>query len=186
MRKWICVLLVFCLFVPALAEEELEYVEPEGDGLELTDTPESLIGAAMEIYSWFVMCPLDVDTSMPDESGALYRLLDERFCYKGDMDDLLAAYFCEDIAEELWTYGFYTVIDGVLYAPADGEFRGADERIENVSYEMTEDSETRRAYLVTVTYTDDGDGTTPEEETLEYVQDYIDERWQFTEFPFFW
>ena len=181
----LCLALWMCAGA-ALAEEQLEYVEPAGDGSEFTYDAESLITSAMEMYAWFVMWPLDVDESMPNADGTLYRLLDERFCQKAEMDALLGAYFSPEIQAELWAWGAYTDIDGVLYAPLDAPWRMMDGRIENVTYELTEETADTRLYTVRVTYTDDADETTWEEETFSYVQILTEGVWQFTEFPFFW
>ena len=188
MKKALALLVALLLLsAPALAEEaDGDFVEAAGDGSAFTDTPESLIVSAMEIYSWFAMCPLDVDENLPGADGALYRVLDERFCSYDEMNALLATYFCDEIREALWNFSAYTVIDGFLYRKPDAPWRSMDERIEAVTYELTAESENQRTYSVTVDYADDGDDDSPETETLTYVQDLIDETWQFTEFPFFW
>ena len=80
------------LFSAAWAEEEMEYyVEPAGDGSGFEESPEERIMSAMEIYSWFVMWPLDVDESAPGGDGSLYALLDDRFASRESMDALLNA-----------------------------------------------------------------------------------------------
>ena len=185
MKKWAAWTLMAALILTGAAWAEEEFTEVAGDGSGFSDTPESLISSAMEVYSWFVMWPLDVDVNMPGGDG-LYAVLDERFFLKEDMDQLLSSYFSPDIQQSLWDWGTYTVIDGGLYAPIDGDWRWIDERIREVSYTLVSDTGDRREYAVTVYYTDDGDETTPEEEPLTFVEERKNGRWQFTQFPFFW
>lgn len=185
-KKFLALWLAVLMFVsaPALAEEG--FVEPAGDGSDFSDTPEGLITSAMEVYSWFVMWPLDVDENLPGGDGDVYAVLDERLFLKEDMDNLLSSYFSPEICQALWDWELYTVIDGGLYAPLEGDWRWIDERIREVSYRLAEETDNRREYEVVVYYEDDGDDMTPEEERLAFVQEKTPEGWQFTQFPFFW
>ena len=185
-KKLMVFVLAVLVFVSASALAEEGFVEPAGDGSDFADTPESLITSAMEVYSWFVMWPLDVDENLPGGDGDVYAVLDDRFFLKEDMDSLLSFYFSPEICEALWDWELYTVIDGGLYAPLEGDWRWIDDRIQEVSYRLAGETDRRREYEVVVYYEDDGDDMTPEVEDLTFVQEKTPEGWQFTQFPFFW
>ncbi len=140
--------------------------------------------SAMEVYAWFVMCPLDVDQNVPSPEGDTYLLLDETLSQVSLMQDRLDAYFSPDIVQALWAWGTYQNVNGWLYgtAPQDSPLaRPVDPDVADAEFELAEETKNRRVYAVTV-YRLSSD----EPETLHFVSELLNGRWVFTEFPFFW
>lgn len=157
-------------------------LEDEGDvWLDEEDTVEDTLLAAMEVYSWFVLYPLDVDYDKPNAAGDRYQVLDERFNTMALLRDFVGEYFSDELVEELFAMGVYTQENGYLYTTDEG--RQIDEHIGETEFEVTEETEDRVVYTVTVNY---WGGDTPEEEVFTYVRQLIDGQWKFTEFPFYW
>lgn len=179
MKKFCAALLAFCLMLVPMtwAEEIPEAVEEY--------TPLERIAQAMEVYSWFVMLPLDVDANCPcPENPELYRVLDERFDTMAELSEHARTYFSQAIVNELFDWGAYTEgSDGYLYSAGEG--RGADPRISEVLCEISMETEERVEYEVIVCYLDDEQGAV-EPDVFVFAQDLIGEKWLFTEFVFFW
>lgn len=149
--------------------------------LDMEDTVEDTLLSAMEVYSWFVLYPLDVDYDKPNAAGDRYQVLDERFNTMDQLRGLVSEYFSDELVDELFSMGIYTEENGYLYATDEG--RQIDEHIGETEFEVTEESPERIVYTVTVNY---WGGDTPEEEVFTYVRQLIDGQWKFTIFPFFW
>lgn len=151
----------------------------------LGDPEEDDLMGAMDVFSWFVMQPLDVDESLPDSSGTMWRVLDERFNTKEGMLDMLGFYFSDEIVNELWTSNAnpYKEIGGYLYT--DGEGRGMDDRIGETELTIASKTATRVDMDMAVYYIESGDGGEATD-TFHYVRELINGEWKYTEFPFFW
>ncbi len=177
MKKLIVLFLILLLAAPvALAED----AAPE----DAEDTAREDVLSAMEVYAWFVMSPLDVDENVPSPDGETYLVLDETLSQVSLMQERLDEYFSADISEALWAWGTYQDVNGWLYGvmPQDSPIaRPIDPDVADAEFWLSEESETRRVYAATV-YRLSQD----EPETLRFVREFIDGRWQFTEFPFFW
>ena len=157
-------------------------LEDEGDvWLDEEDTVEDTLLAAMEVYSWFVLYPLDVNYDKPNAAGDRYQVLDERFNTMSLLRDFVSEYFSEEIVDELFAMGVYTEENGYLYATDEG--RQIDEHIGETEFEVTEETEDKVVYTVTVNY---WGSEPPEEEVFTYVRQLVDGQWKFTEFPFYW
>ena len=212
MALFLALILCLAFGMPAMAEvddaqesewlyEEDEYGEGElddaaliaslnesDDGAPITQVNESeqddLI-AAMEVYSWFALQPLDYDEDAANKDGTMWRVLDERFNTPELMRNMLSAYFSEEIAEELWKSPVnpYVEIDGFLYT--DGEGREIDPNIGETSIEVTENTELHILLTATVEYIEpQPDGA--QVEAFEYERKLIDGEWKYIQFPFFW
>ena len=145
-------------------------------------TPAQIITEAMEVYSWFTISPLDVDPELPG-TEAVFRVADETLCDYDTVMGLLEDNFSTEIIEGMLAYEVYTVIDGVLYG--DGVGRGIDPNISDVEYEEISADDQRIVYQVTVHYVGEGEnGIVPD--VFEFVREWIDNKWVFTQFTFFW
>lgn len=151
---------------------------------EYVETPEDIIVAAMELYSWFTISPLDVDPDLISPDGYLYRVADEELCLNEVISALLAEHFSEEVISEIMLYEVYTVIDGMLYTTAGGG-RGMDENISSVKYEETYRDEEKIIYTVTVSYYGEAEFYMLPDE-FEFIREKINDRWVFTQFTFFW
>lgn len=149
------------------------------------DTEQADLMGAMEIYSWFALEPLDVDESMPDPTGTMWRVLDERFNTMESMLDILHFYFSVELVDELWNSSTnpYKEINGFLYT--NGEGREIDERVGETEVTVTSQTDDKITLSVQVHYTSaDEYGT--EDETFTYERELIENQWKYTLFPFFW
>lgn len=155
---------------------------PVAAGCESAD-PQGDIDEALEVYSWFAMSPLDVDTDVPDESGEYFLVLDDRYCIYNDMDAFIRTYFSDEIATSLWGWETYKNVGGLLYA-RDEIGRRVDENIMDINCEITEQTDEKMVYEVKVDYltTDEQ----PLSETYEFVRELIDGNWIYTSFVFYW
>ncbi len=178
---WMLALLLMC--TPALAAEVDSAGEERAFPGVYGETPEEIILSAMEIYSWFTICPLDVDPELPGGDGTVYRVADEILCSYDIMLRLLDFTFGAEVVEEMLANGVYTVIDGMMYGNAGG--RPIDPNICEVSYEETYADEEKVVYTVVVSY-HEIDGVSAEPDVLEFVRENVDGQWLFTQFPFFW
>ena len=142
---------------------------------------EDTLMSAMEVYSWFVLYPLDVDYDKPNAAGDRYQVLDERFNTMDALRDMVSQYFSDDIVEDLFSMGVYTEEDGYLYTTDEG--RQMDVHIGETEFELTEETDQEKVYTVTVNYWGEEDNPV---EVLTYVQQLIDGQWKFTQFPFYW
>lgn len=158
-----------------------EFDEIEGDELfdEQDEVEETLLGA-MEVYSWFVLQPLDVDMEKPSADGSRYQVLDERFNTMDALRSFVSGYFSDALTDELFAMNVYTEENGYLYTTVSG--RNIDESIGETEFEVTEETADRIVYTVGVHYWDEG----KEMEQFTYERQLIDGMWKFTVFPFFW
>lgn len=145
-----------------------------------SDSVEDTMLTALEAYSWFVLAPLDIDPEFPDESGTLYRVLDERYNTKEALESYLKTIFSDEIVADLMGMGVYTEIDGFLYTTEDG--REMDPNIAENEFVLESEDDQTQVYKVYVFYYED----TEEMEELTYVRKKFGDTWKFTEFPFFW
>jgi len=146
-------------------------------------TEEEIIVSAMEIYSWFTISPLDVDYELAGDDGSVYRVADEVLCREDALMGMVALTFAPVVIEDMLSYQVYTVIDGMLYTVPGG--RGMDENIEWVEYQESYADEQKIIYTVTVHYFGEKDWDIGPD-VFEFVREYQDGLWLFTEFPFFW
>lgn len=150
------------------------------------ETPEEICTAAMEVYSWFALQPLDVDLTMPDSTMTRYRVLDERLNTPEKMTAVLHEYFSEEIVEALMTCGVYAEEDGYLYTGAE-QTRPIDPTIVSTEYYLAEETEITRSYNAAVFYSDEeGSETVTALEEYTLYMENIDGKWLFTSFWFFW
>lgn len=162
-----------------------EDILDEGDVWEdEEDAMEDLLMGAMEVYSWFVLYPLDVDYEKPNAAGDRYQVLDERFNTLEGLKDFVSTYFSQEIVDELFAMDLYVEEGGFLYASDEG--RQMDEHIGETEFEIVSETEDRIEYSVTVSYWGNEENADPEEELYIYVRELTDEGWRFTQFPFFW
>lgn len=158
-----------------VAQEDADIWDDEDNQVEDT------LMSAMEVYSWFVLYPLDVDYDKPNAAGDRYQVLDERFNTMDALRDMVSQYFSDDIVEDLFSMGVYTEEDGYLYTTDEG--RQMDVHIGETEFELTEETDQEKVYTVTVNYWGEEDNPV---EVLTYVQQLIDGQWKFTQFPFYW
>lgn len=177
-RRAISLLLALVLLLtlsdPALAESAEADVSAQDEIL-----------SAMTVYSWFTIAPLDVNGDVPAPDGGKYRVLDDELVSAEAMQATLAAHFSDDVIEELWAWGSYETVDGLLYGYYPGESpyeRPIDPDISEVEYALALHTDDARIYTVTV-YTLSSD----EPLLFEFIQEKTEDgRWVFTQFPFFW
>lgn len=161
------------------------------NGSALAESAETDISAqdeilsAMTVYSWFTIAPLDVNGDVPAPDGGKYRVLDDELVSAETMQATMAAHFSDDLIDELWAWGSYETVDGQLYGYYPGESpyeRPIDPDISEVEYALTLHTDGARIYTVTV-YSLSSD----EPLLFEFIQEKTeDNRWVFTQFPFFW
>ncbi|MDL2206816.1 hypothetical protein LJC33_07910 [Eubacteriales bacterium OttesenSCG-928-N13] len=170
-----------------MTDEDLAAEDDQDTALsdDIEDADEADLNGALEVYSWFGLQPLDVDESIADSSGTMWRVLDDRFNTADQMLGELHYYFSDEIVDGLWNSSInpYKEIDGYLYT--NGEGRSIDERIGEVEMVVTSRSDTKIEMDVTVYYSEpDDEGVT--EESFHYVRELEGDTWHYTEFPFFW
>ncbi|MBQ4084986.1 MAG: hypothetical protein IJC54_00245 [Clostridia bacterium] len=162
----------------ALAEETSAFSAQD------LQTPEQICTAAMEVYSWFALSPLDTDPSLPDSTGLRFRVFDDRLQTADQLRAVVREYFSEEITEMLMGSGVYAEEDGYLYT-VPGAGRPIDEAIVSTEYYLFEETDSARTYHAAVFYADEtGEISTLEEYTL--LMEKIDGKWVFTSFWFFW
>lgn len=181
---------ILCAYMAAMLLTDVCYAEGASDAAvsdfsaEHLETPEQICSAAMEVYSWFAMAPLDVDLSMPDSTGVRFRVFDERLNTPENLGEVVREYFSEEIAQMLMGSGVYAEEDGFLYTAQEGA-RSIDETIVSTEYYLAEETDSARTYLAAVFYADEtGEIASLEEYTL--LMEKIDGKWVFTSFWFFW
>lgn len=172
-RAGATVLLLFLLCCPAHAQEET------------IQTPEELCKTAMEMYAWFALSPLDVDMSIPDSSLCRFRVYDERYDTKAEMESALRGTFSEEITQMLLSSGVYAEEDGYLYT-APPQRREIDPSIAATEYYLAEQTDTTQTYIAAVFYTDGASEEIIDLEEYTLFREKIDDVWVFTEFWFFW
>ena len=174
MSLLLALLLLLTLSGPALAESAETDVSAQDEIL-----------SAMTVYSWFTIAPLDVNGDVPAPDGGKYRVLDDDLVSAETMQATLAAHFSDDVIEELWAWGSYETVDGLLYGYYPGESpyeRPIDPDISEVEYALALHTDDARIYTVTV-YSLSSD----EPLLFEFIQEKTEDgRWVFTQFPFFW
>lgn len=177
LKRWTACL-VMCLMMFSGAQAEEAYTEEA-----FIETPENIIVSAMEVFSWFTISPLDVDVELACGIEGRYRVADEALCRQDVLMSLLGEYFSPEIIEGMLAYEVYTVVDGFMYG--DGVGRSIDPNISEVEYEETFSDEARVVYTVTVHYLGEGEnGIVPD--VFEFIREKQEDRWVFTQFPFFW
>lgn len=158
-----------------------------------TDVPseaeiKALYEKAEEVYQWFDMENLDVETE--DGFVVNYTLSDGTVCAKveddriGSMAELEAAVhecFADEFAEELLGMGLYVEEDGVFYeVQAD---RGEDITKGNIITEtVTNATETNFTYTITVETVDPETDTVTGSEDIDFLAEKINGKWLFTQF----
>lgn len=181
--RFAALILAMLMLIPsAWAEEAIDEGERSFLGV-FEESPEQTITSAMEIYSWFTICPLDVDPELAGGDGSVFRVADDVLCDYEIMMRLLDFSFSPELVSEMFAYETYTVIDGQLYGRGGG--RAVDPLISEVIYEETERTDERIVYTVTVYYLGEGEDAT-DCHVLEFVREPVDGMWVFTQFPFFW
>lgn len=170
----LALVLLLSLSAPALAESDETDISAQDEIL-----------SAMTVYSWFTIAPLDVNGDVPAPDGGKYRVLDDELVSAETMQATMAAHFSDDLIDELWAWGSYETVDGQLYGYYPGESpyeRPIDPDISEVEYALTLQTDEARIYTVTV-YSLSSD----EPLLFEFIQEKTeDNRWVFTQFPFFW
>jgi len=185
LKRMTALLLIAVFLCPSVSAEGLDVEAEEGTGVygAFGETPEEIILSAMEIFSWFTIWPLDVDPELCAEDGSVWRVADETLCNNETMMGLLNDTFSEEIVDEMLAYEVYTVINGMLYGTSGG--RPIDPNISWVEYEETYSDEFEIIYTATVHYYGEGENGV-EPDVFEFIRQQIDEKWVFTQFPFFW
>jgi len=179
-RRTLCALLALLMFC-SISFAQSGTDDFSSDNLE---TPEQICTAAMEVYSWFALAPLDVDPSLPDSTGVRYRVFDERLQTPEKLEEVVSEYFSEEITQMLMGSGVYAQEDGFLYTVPEPA-RPIDQTILSTEYYLAEETDESRTYHAAVFYADEeGNVTSLEEYTL--MQEKIDGQWRFTSFWFFW
>lgn len=170
----LALVLLLSLSAPALAESDETDISAQDEIL-----------SAMTVYSWFTIAPLDVNGDVPAPDGGKYRVLDDELVSAETMQATMAAHFSDDLIDELWAWGSYETVDGQLYGYYPGESpyeRPIDPDISEVEYALALHTDEARIYTVTV-YSLSSD----EPLLFEFIQEKTeDNRWVFTQFPFFW
>ncbi|MDO4740196.1 MAG: hypothetical protein Q4A66_05970 [Eubacteriales bacterium] len=179
-KKMLCALLAALLLLGCASAQEVQ----EDFSAEHLRTPEEICTAAMEVYSWFALAPLDVDLAQPDSTGLRFRVFDERLNRPELLEAVVREYFCEEIVQMLMGSGVYAEEDGYLYTVPDTA-RAIDETIVSTEYYLAEETEDTRTYHAAVFYADEtGEIASLEEYT--FLMKKIDGEWLFTSFWFFW
>ncbi len=179
-------MLIGALISPAMAEEAvLTPSAPQDFSMEALQTPEEICLAAMEVYSWFALQPLDVDPDVPDSTLSRFRVFDERLNTKEKMTNVLQEYFSDEIVEMLLTSGVYAEEDGFLYTGAE-RTREIDPTIISTEYYLAEETDEARTYIAAVFYADEETGEVGSLEEYTLYMEKIDGKWVFTQFWFFW
>lgn len=148
----------------------------------------ALYEKAEEVYQWFDMEMLDVETE--DGFVVNYTLSDGSVCAKveddriGSMAELKASVhecFADEFAEELLGMGIYVEEDGVLYeVQAD---RGEDITKGNIITEtVTNATETNFTYTVSVEIVDPETDAVTGSEDIDFLAEKINGTWLFTQF----
>lgn len=170
----LALVLLLSLSAPALAKSDETDISAQDEIL-----------SAMTVYSWFTIAPLDVNGDVPAPDGGKYRVLDDELVSAETMQATMAAHFSDDLIDELWAWGSYETVDGQLYGYYPGESpyeRPIDPDISEVEYALALHTDEARIYTVTV-YSLSSD----EPLLFEFIQEKTeDNRWVFTQFPFFW
>ena len=170
----LALVLLLSLSAPALAESDETDISAQDEIL-----------SAMTVYSWFTIAPMDVNGDVPAPDGGKYRVLDDELVSAETMQATMAAHFSDDLIDELWAWGSYETVDGQLYGYYPGESpyeRPIDPDISEVEYALALHTDEARIYTVTV-YSLSSD----EPLLFEFIQEKTeDNRWVFTQFPFFW
>ncbi|MDD6872425.1 MAG: hypothetical protein PUD68_06275 [Clostridiales bacterium] len=170
----LALVLLLSLSAPALAESDETDISAQDEIL-----------SAMTVYSWFTIAPLDVNGDVPAPDGGKYRVLDDELVSAETMQATMAAHFSDDLIDELWAWGSYETVDGQLYGYYPGESpyeRPIDPDISELEYALALHTDEARIYTVTV-YSLSSD----EPLLFEFIQEKTeDNRWVFTQFPFFW
>ena len=190
-RKISYLLLIALLAVSPLALAETTAsttAEPDTDASSLEAlTPEESfrldIISATEIYSWFVMTPLDVDENVPSPEGGMYLVLDSTLSQTSYMQERLDMYFSTEISQSLWAWGAYEDVNGWLYGYTAEEspyYRKAEMDIAGIVFRPEESPDEKTRVASVIVYHDDGTET-----AYRYVSKFVDEHWIFTEFPYF-
>ena len=186
MTRLFALILVLSLALAGCAFAEEAAPAAAGDAAptaaEETASPNDIL-AAMEVYKWFVMEPLEVDESVPSPDGTMYLVKDETLRQASAMQLRLDTFFSTEISQSLWAWGAYQNVDGLLYgyrAEDSPLARPVDPSIVEIAYKVVSQTYKKRVYNA-ILY-DTADGST----VYEFVSEYIGGRWIFTEFPFIW
>ncbi len=171
MKKFLCLAItLLAALMPVCSLAQSEQPVPEE------------IAVARDIYSWFVMTPLEVNEDMPSPDGDMYRLADESLSKTDEMQRRLSMCFSTEICQSLWAWGAYQDIDGLLYGykTEDSPFaRETDPAIVSIVYKLVSQTDKKKTYTAIVYVADS-------ETTFRFVSEYISGRWIFTEFPYIW
>lgn len=156
--------------------------------IEFDTSPTSILEPAMLAYHLFVRYTLSYDENTARQIGdtTYYLVTDERFPTYPAFDEYVGGYFSDQIKKTLFDKGAFVNVDGRLYTTehtVDEEaFLG---NITQVSYLIDSQKSKKIVYRALVAYR----GDTPNSlKTDNYYFTYqkVDERWVFTEFPYFW
>lgn len=153
-------------------------------------TAEELIEPAMEAYTWCMVysLPCDPNDAVSLDGWPAYRVTDPRFPDYDSLYRYLTGIFSQEMVDNtLLSGGNYVNVDGALYSH-DGA-RGSNIFVGGVTYAMGEETDTRREIIASVEYLVDPAAETPEVEKVEeytFVQEKIDGKWLFTQFPYFY
>ena len=181
-KRFFCAVLVLCSLLGIACAQGTE-AEHDFSSHEL-ETPEEICLAAMEVYSWFALAPLDVDPTLPDSTGLRFRVFDDRLQTPEQLEAVVSEYFSEEITQMLMGSGVYAEEGGYLYT-SPSIARPIDETIVSTEYYLAEETDTTRTYHAAVFYSDEnGEVASLEEYTL--LMEKIDGEWVFTSFWFFW
>lgn len=164
------------------AKEPEETSQAEAAKLSAKETLEQ----AFQVYSYFVIAPLEVDYSAPMQEIddiEFYPIKDKKLNTMKKLKAYLSEYFSESIVTELIDMDIYEEIDGLLYTFDGG--RGSDISILNEKYKLMDETENKRTYQVEVEYDDDGDEKADDTRNYEFVQEKKAGKWVFTAFPFY-
>ena len=198
MKKIICILsfLTLMLFCVGCAEQTSGESAAEGNTAETEKTDvlseeeiKLLYDTAYETYQWFELGKLDLEI---DDEGMIvvYTLDDGTMCGKvadnrissmDELKDIVYDTFSSEIADLLFGYDIYREENGILYElMAD---RGGDiTRGEIVEEKVTNVTETTFTYTVTVETVDPETMEVTGSENIDFIAEYIDGQWLFTQF----
>ncbi len=152
-------------------------------------TAEEQMEPAMEAYAWCMVysLPCDPGDTISLDGRPAYRVNDPRFPDYDSLHRYLSEIFSPEMVDNtLLSGGNYVNVDGALYS-YDGA-RGTDVFVGGATYAMGEETDTRREIIASVEYLVDPAAETPEVERVEtytFVQEKIDGKWLFTQFPYF-
>ncbi|GAA6514951.1 hypothetical protein LQE96_09225 [Phocea massiliensis] len=144
-------------------------------------TPEELVAPAMEAYGWFVTGGLHYQAEevwVEGDSSPWHQVDDSRFPDYQSFYRYLTGIFPQEMVDgTLLAGGNYRELDGKLYTR--GNIREKNRFIGGADYALVSETDSRREIMATAYFVKGA------QEYL-FVQEKVDGKWLFTQFPYFY